>query len=376
MNRRTIAITLSAAALTITSGLLLAGPLDPPPGAVASTLKTLTEVEPRIAISLANTPGDADSLFKITQPGSYYLTGNVDGVIAKHGIEVTASSVTIDLRGFRLAGVAGSLDGIRATTTVANVSVINGTITLWGGDGLNLSPVSGANEDHGLLDAVHSSANGGRGFRIGTNAVVTRCTAADNGGDGFLMTASVVVENCNATNNMGNGFSSGIGCVFRGCHAARNVLSGFSVSSATVLEGCVAILQGAHGFTASSISRVNFTNCRGDNNTGDGFNFGQAILLNCVADANTNSGFHSIGTGSRIEGCTASSNVRGFDIDSNASILVRNTARGNTTANYDIAANNYYGPIISRVGAAAAAVVGNTAASTLTTADPSANFAY
>ena len=102
MNRTII---LATAALTLAAaGLLFAGPLDPPAGPVAPTYKTLTEVEPRIAINAANTPGDADSLFKITQPGSYYLTGNITGVVGRHGIEIAVPangpSVTIDLMGY------------------------------------------------------------------------------------------------------------------------------------------------------------------------------------------------------------------------------------------------------------------------------------
>jgi len=74
-----------------------AGPLDPPAGPVTSTYKTLTEVEPRTAINTTNTPGDADSLFKITQPGSYYLTGNITGVAAKHGIEIAVAATPVML---------------------------------------------------------------------------------------------------------------------------------------------------------------------------------------------------------------------------------------------------------------------------------------
>ncbi|HEX8877066.1 MAG TPA: hypothetical protein VF777_09980 [Phycisphaerales bacterium] len=62
----------------------LAGPLSPPDGPVMSTGKTLTEVEPRIALTLANTPGDTigsgdatPSFFKSTSHGSYYLTGKL-----------------------------------------------------------------------------------------------------------------------------------------------------------------------------------------------------------------------------------------------------------------------------------------------------------
>jgi hypothetical protein len=81
------------------STVLAQGPLTPP-GAPAPTMKTLQQVEPRIEINATNTPGDADSIFKITEPGSYYLTGNVAGVSGKHGIEIAASDVTLDLMGF------------------------------------------------------------------------------------------------------------------------------------------------------------------------------------------------------------------------------------------------------------------------------------
>ena len=57
----------------------LAGDLNPPAGVFAPTLKNLQAVEPRVEINVTNTPGDADSVFRIVQSGSYYLTGNISG---------------------------------------------------------------------------------------------------------------------------------------------------------------------------------------------------------------------------------------------------------------------------------------------------------
>ena len=67
-----------AALAAMLATIVLAGPLTPPAGPVAPT----PGPEPRIPINATNTPGDADSLFRITQPGSYYLTGNLLGASA------------------------------------------------------------------------------------------------------------------------------------------------------------------------------------------------------------------------------------------------------------------------------------------------------
>ncbi len=110
---KTIA-TVSAVTLIATAGLLFAGPLNPPAGPVTSTMKTLTEVEPRIAINSTNTPGDGDSVFKITQPGSYYLTANTTVLAGMTGVEVATDNVTIDLNGFSIQPFGAASSAVRA----------------------------------------------------------------------------------------------------------------------------------------------------------------------------------------------------------------------------------------------------------------------
>ena len=57
------------------------------------------------------------------------------------------------------------------------------------------------------------------------------------------------------------------------------------------------------------------------------------------------------------------------------SLIIKNDAASNGT-DYVIAANNRYGPIINITAAGAAAVSGNTAASTVASTDPWANFSH
>src|SRR5215470_13013662 len=91
----------------------LAGDLNPPAGAIGPTMKPLSEVEPRIAINATNTPGDADSMYRISNPGSYYLTGLLLIAPGKMGIEIANDDVTVDLNGYRMGGISGTQAGIR-----------------------------------------------------------------------------------------------------------------------------------------------------------------------------------------------------------------------------------------------------------------------
>jgi hypothetical protein len=90
-------------------------------------MKTLDEVQPRTPINSVTTPGDSGTMFKITQPGSYVLTGNLTPTNGKHGIQImlaTSGRVEIDLMGFTINGAnAGAgKSGIRMDAGAGNDS--------------------------------------------------------------------------------------------------------------------------------------------------------------------------------------------------------------------------------------------------------------
>jgi parallel beta-helix repeat protein len=132
---------LTAILITTLATTAFAGPLDPPSGTISSTMKTLDQVEPRIPINSDNTPGDDDSLFKITQSGSFYLTSNIrilNFLDPYHAIEIVASDVTLDFSGYSLSALLGALNAIHLGPGVENVTIINGTITgFTSGDGID-----------------------------------------------------------------------------------------------------------------------------------------------------------------------------------------------------------------------------------------------
>jgi hypothetical protein len=155
-----------AAGAAAFAGLAKAGPLNPPAGAITSTSKPLDELEPRTAVNATNTPGNADYIYRITQPGSYYLTGNVVAQFSKGGIEIASSDVTLDLMGFAVIGASLTDSGIGTPSAVCDrVVVRNGTVTGWSIDGVRISSGTVC-----VVENVNSINNGNAGFRLGTTA--------------------------------------------------------------------------------------------------------------------------------------------------------------------------------------------------------------
>jgi hypothetical protein len=339
---------LTAGALAISAGLLIAGPLNPPAGPVAPTYKTLAEVEPRIAINAANTPGDADSSFQITAPGSYYLTGNIFGASGKHGIEVVISGVTIDLNGFSMLGSFGSLDGISLTAARNSISIKNGSIIAWSGDGIDL-----ASGTHARIADLCLTANTGAGVIVGDLALITGCTAQGNA-DGIRArdTASIIH-----------------------CSAMDNLQSGIRTNSGAAVTDCTAWFNGAAGFQIGAAS--NISQCSAGWNTGDG------IMLWVGASARDNTCWGNDGAGIRapalsgeilIESNHCVSNGTGILVQTADNIIVRNRCSANTT-NWNIVTGNAVAPIVS-AATNAVPIIGNSYAGNLGSTDPNANFTY
>lgn len=406
---------LGAAAVVIA----VAGPLNPPSGAVSSSYKTLGEVEPRIAINAANTPGDADSMFKITQPGSYYLTGNLTGVAGKHGIEVVASGVTLDLMGFEVVGVTGSLDGVSVTAPgIQRVAVRNGSLRNWGDRGVDLASQQATSC---AAEKLSLSSNVNEGLALSDSSAAEGCIASENGGAGILINISGTLSACVASGNGSSGFAAGDGATLRDCSAYSNGGSGFAVGSAATVGGCSSYNNLDKGFLTGAGSAVSQSTARA--NSTDGFSLGQgSVITGCAAEANAATGFY-VGGGGTIQQCTANENGQngisltfrclalsntsvlnggggggsigilalsnnnriegnvsthnqyGILVAGSNNIIVRNTCSGNTT-NWSIGSNNVFGPIVDRRSPGSGSVSGNSAASTLGTTDANANFSY
>jgi parallel beta-helix repeat protein len=352
-----LVITLAAAAS------LPASPLSPPLGPVTST----PGPEPRTPISLSTTPGDADSLFRISQPGSYYLTGNITAVANKHGIEIASSNVTLDLNGFHLVGIPamGNFDAINSSASTFNISISNGTVSNWGGDGISLSSLN----SH--VQNIQAFDNAVIGIRTTSNSTVFLCNARSNGSTGISVGSGCSVSFSTSHENA-NGFNSAFSCTFESCSAYQNAGNGFSLSSANSISNSAAGFNANIGFSISNGSHI--TNCTALANV-DGIraNFGCSILNNnCNQNA---TGIRVVNSDNRIEGNHVTNGTTGLLVEGTRNLIIKNTAADNTTY-WSIAANNVYGPIINRTTPASPAILGLSATSTLGSTDPNANFSH
>jgi parallel beta-helix repeat protein len=346
--------TITALTLALLTGATLAGPLTPPPGPVAPTMKTIAEAEPRTAINATNTPGDANSSFRITQPGSYYLTGNITGAPGKSGIEIAASGVTIDLGGFTLSGGAGSLDGIGMDGARSDITVRDGTVTGWGSDGINIGEV--ANIRGAVILRVISSNNGAFGIRTGRGAVVRDCAVSRNANIGISVITGSTVAGCSVVDNLASGIAAA-GSTVTDCSVVSCGGSGIHASG-TRITGCTVRSCDLDGISASSSCVVTGNSCSDNGSNGSG----AGIIL--------------IGSDCVIEQNTCTGNDYGIQVFSNGNLIVRNTCSGNSSGNYEIGTGNRYGPIVNATASGAAAASGNSAPSTLGSTDPNANFAF
>ncbi len=398
---------LAAGALLVGSNAAHAGPLNPPAGPIASTGKTLTEVEPRIAINSTNTPGSSatSSIFRITQPGSYYLTGNIIAVQTnRHVIAIAASGVTIDLNGFLIRGlgtVQGSFDCIFAEPGVKRVTVRNGHIELAGRHGINLENVDG-----GLIEYIQaqSCVNAGISsvgpFGSARAIVISHCTAVSNSSQGISSGTCSVVTHCSATSNVATGISADRGSTITMCASSSNGLGIFAGQGSTI-SNCAAFSNSEEGIRVTGGTTISA--CTAYDKTGDGFNvrtgctvvdctarsngrhgissLGGALIRgnNCSENGTSGAGWANINVGlqgdSRIEGNDCSKADVGIGVTTAGNIIIGNTCSGNAT-NYVIAASNRYVPIINITASGAAAVNGSSATSTIGSTDPHANFAY
>jgi hypothetical protein len=221
----------TAAALFGVAGIAAAGSLEPPAGPPAPTMKTLSEVEPRIPIHQSDLP------LAIMADGSYYLAENLSA--NQNGVDmitVFANYVSIDLNGFTINGtsqVATAADCIEIEQDVRTFALSNGTIRGCGENGVLTNTPFGVSVNVDRVQAIQNG-QGGLVFGTGSYGVISRSVARSNGARGILLAEGVLTED-SAFSNGTVGLQVSFGAI-NGCVAHSN-----ASLNALILSGGVSV---------------------------------------------------------------------------------------------------------------------------------------
>jgi hypothetical protein len=299
--------------LLLIGAAAVAGPINPPPGPVSPTGKTINQSEPRVLI---------DSLpVTITASGSYYLGADLEGT---GGITIHASDVTIDMAGFSVdAGPGAGGDGIRSVGSLVNITIVNGSISGWPGDGVDLGSASNC-----LLEDLVSSGNSLNGFVVGAGSTMVRCTSSGNGGSGIGGSDNGRVIQSSISSNGSTGINLGDGATIESSSATGNggagvvVGDGASISRTTSSDNSL-------GFGMKDGGII--VDCAALSNRGDGFDVGAAVQIrSCNATANSSHGMRVGRSSSVLDSISGGNGVHGLLLGRGA------VARGNACRDNDV----------------------------------------
>lgn len=327
-------ITAGLICVLIAAGAADAGPLEPPPGPVAPTMKTLDQVEPRISIDPADAP------IVINARGSYYLTGNIIATdFGESAIRINVGDVTLDLAGFMIRNSElGEWNyGVIIASGADSIEIRNGTIRGCVFDGVRAWETSGLR----LFDLrLHHNGNAGVAQSAG-DAVIDRCDLRHNNFGALLQGRRSMVTNTIASHNGLLGIRVGSESMVSDCIALHNGTTGISVALGSTVRSCLTHDNGEHGILTQSLTLAE-GNLATSNGWAEGIDGGAGIYAN--------------GNSIRVDSNHMASNQHGLIAealqDVGVIVFVRNSAFNNGT-NYVIDVGSpIVGPITASAGGA------------------------
>lgn len=298
-----------------------------PPGPPEPTMKTLSQVEPRIPISSAP--------YDITAPGSYYLTTNLTS--SSYGIRVGSDRVTVDLAGYSISGsdasstfgvhIDGALSFPRRYVVVKNGMISSFQIGVYG------EYVEGC-----CLEDLTIASNTTRGIWIhGSGNRVEDCTIAYNDDHGIYLspaggesTGNIIRRCLVGGNGLTNSSAAGIeldGTASGSCSANR-------------IEDCLVVGNAGVGITLNGFGGRSSGNVVSGCSLID--NGDPAIFLNYASD-NRIEGNHIVAT-------TTSDSAMGIRSVSGTNNFIFANSSAGYPGGMSLSPNDVYGPVVTNFG--------------------------
>ncbi len=316
-----------------------------PPGAPGPTMRTLDEVEARIPIRPVDLPID------ISEPGSYYLTGNATLGEGDGAIDILVSNVVIDLNGFTLRGPGldapgGGGDGqgihcLDAATT--SVIVRNGTVTDWPAIGIDLHGHESVVEN---INAVNCSF----GINI-RNGDVRNCRASYNQYAGISIKTGITngrgtISNCVVSHNVGDGIAafSASNCFVVNNHCFENGGFGINVDAKSIVKDNLSVSNGADGIRTGEHCTIENNQC--DGNGKQGIRTLQSVVKNNSCSNNVTDGIYAEQS-CRVEENHVSNNTGHGLVGVSNSICVKNTSNSNGGSEFVSSGGGIFSTIVT-----------------------------
>ena len=242
---------------------LLAGALV---GAALLQPRSVAAVDGQVNINQATVMAAGGYPYRISQPGSYKLSGNLIVPAGGNGIFILADNVTLDLNGFSIMG-QNRCTGQPVTSCTGGdgqvgVFATNNDITVKNGSVVGIEGVAVYLLGYGeLVEDVHTSQSS-TGIQT-RQGIVRRCTANSNGGDGIQMFSGGVLESNAVAFNGLDGMQANGGTVI-GNDSSHNKQYGLLATQGPALVGSNRLSGNSPDLQIASgaISQMN-NNCSG-----------------------------------------------------------------------------------------------------------------
>jgi hypothetical protein len=202
-------------------------------------------------------------------------------------------------------------------------------------------------------------------------ATIKECTASDNVLDGIYFGGGSVLDSVAFGNGQSGIESFDEPTQFNNCVAFENGDAGLRAGGGAKFSDCLS-RQNFMGIDIGYFSSI--TNCMVKNNGLGIFGGGSNRIVGNYAEGNSD-GINVYEHRNVIDGNQVLNGGTGVKVTDSRNLIIRNTVANHDT-NFDVAADNRFGPVVDITASGAPAFSGDSAADTTTSAHPWANFTY